>query len=193
MRLPSLPMLFKKNHNRGFSLIELLVTLAISIVIVSAVLFRFDSFDSVVVLKSIAYEVALTVREAQIFAVSAAGDSAGTFDTPYGVYVSDINQQDYIFFEDSNGNMDFDVSDTVIETYTINSKYTFVDLCVNSSCGLNQLSLVFQRPEFDPQIKAGGAPVSPTSATIRVGIKDDPSTTFSVVVGLTGQVTVTTP
>ncbi len=187
-------MLCKKNNtNRGFSLIELLVTLAISIIIVSAVLFRFDSFDSVVVLKSIAYEIALTVREAQVFAVSAAGDSAGTFDTPYGVYISDINQQSYIFFEDSNGNLNFDNSDTIIETYTMNSKYNFVDLCVNASCGLSKLSLVFQRPEFDPNIQAVGAPANKTSATIQVGMTDDPSTTFSVIVGLTGQVTVTTP
>jgi len=186
-------MFFKKSKNRGFSLIELLVTLAISIIIVSAVLFRFDTFDSVVVLKSIAYEIALTVREAQVFAVSAAGDTAGTFDTPYGVYIDDVNQQQYIFFEDSNANLDFDNNDSIIETYTMNSKYSFVDLCVNTSCGLSNLSLVFQRPEFDPNIEASGAPANKTSATIQIGMVDDPTTTFSVIVGLTGQVTVTTP
>ena len=187
-------MLSKKHKNLGFSLIELLVTLAISILIVSAVLFRFDAFDSVVVLKSIAYEIALTVREAQVFAVSAAGDTGGVFDTPYGVYVNNVNRQDYIFFDDSNNNFRYDSgSDTIIETYTMNNKYQIVDMCVNATCGKNNVSLVFQRPNFDPNIVSSPVQANPTSATIRIGMTDDPNTTFSVIVGLTGQVTVTTP
>ena len=187
-------MLSKKQKSLGFSLIELLVTLAISIIIVSAVLFRFDAFDSVVVLKSITYEIALTVREAQIFAVSAAGDTSGAFNTPYGVYVDRNNPVDYIFFEDSNNILRYDNgTDSIIETYTMNSKYNIVDLCVDATCNKNNLSLTFQRPNFDPNIVSSPAQVNPTSATIRVGMTDDPNTTFSVVVGLTGQVTVTTP
>jgi prepilin-type N-terminal cleavage/methylation domain-containing protein len=189
-------MLFKNKNNRGFSLIELLVTLAISIVVVSAVLFRFDSFDSVVVLKSIAYEVALTVREAQIFAVSAAGDTSGNFDTPYGVYVNLNNPQEYIFFEDnfpSTPNLQYDSGqDNIIETYTMNSKYQFFELCVDANCNPNWVSLVFQRPNFDPTIRSSIGS-SASSATFRVSMTDNSATTFSVVVGLTGQVSVTSP
>lgn len=187
-------MLYKKYNARGFSLIELLVTLAISILMVSAVLFRFDSFDSVVVLKSIAYEIALTVREAQVFAVSASGDTSGTFDTPYGVYIDSNSPNNYIFFEDSNNNLQYESgTDTIIETYTMNAKYQVSDLCVNSTCSKNSVSIVFQRPNFDPTITSSLPETNPISATIQVGMVDDPSITFSVLVGLTGQITVLSP
>lgn len=187
-------MLCKKEISRGFSLIELLVTLAISILIASAVLLRFDAFDSVVVLKSIAYEIALTIREAQVFAVSATGDTAGQFNTPYGVYINTNNPKDYIFFEDSNGNLRYDSgNDTIIETYTVNAKYQIVDLCVNATCSKNDVSLVFLRPNFDPNIVSNPAQANPTSATIRIGMTDNPAITFSVVVGLTGQISVISP
>lgn len=177
---------------KGFSIIELLVTLAIATLVVSAVLVRFDVFDSVVVLKSLAYEVALTVREAQVFSVSTIGDSTGTFDTPYGVYFSEATPQQYVLFED-DGDLVYDADDTILETYEMNAKYELRDLCADATCGRTDLSLVFQRPEFDPIITVAPAVANPTSARIQLGIQEDTATTFSVVVGLTGQVSVEAP
>lgn len=196
-------MSFKQRHTGlsqlGFSLIELLITMAISTLIVSAVLIRFDAFDSVVVLKSIAYEFALTVREAQVFAVSATGDTSGLFEQPYGIYVEMTNPQDYIFFEDTNGNRTYNSgTDVILETYSMNGKYEWRDLCVDTTsgqtCGLNSISMVFQRPEFDPTINTTGPVVAnPIAARVQVGIIGDGSITFTTVVGLTGQISVESP
>ncbi len=175
---------------RGFSLIELLVTIAISTLIASAVLVRFSAFDSVVILKTIAYEIALTLREAQVYAVSATGDTAALFDSPYGVYFDTNAPQNYIFYEDSNGNLDYDgpSTDTILETYTMNPKYQISDLCVGGSCGQSDLSVAFQRPEFDANLVPNGS-----SGSIVISLVDTPATTFTVTVGNTGQISVTSP
>lgn len=178
---------------RAFSLIELLVTLAISTVIAAAILIRFDAFDSVVVLKSIAYEIALTIREAQVYAVSAAGDSAGTFRTPYGVAFSMATPQQYVLFEDSNNNGVYDTAgDTIVTTYTMNGKYEIEDLCAEASCGRTALSVIFRRPEFDPIVAETPDVPNASRAQIFVGLADvtATSTQFVVIVGATGQVSV---
>ena len=182
---------------RGFSLVELLVTLAISTIIVGGVLIRFNAFDSVVVLKSIAYEVALTIREAQVFAVSATGNQAMTsqFDQPYGVHFDLANPQQYILYENAAGTLEYGSGDTIIETFTMNQKYEINDICVTpasggESCTATTLSVAFQRPEFRAYIFPGTDPVQ---SRVTFTMVDDPSTTFSVVVGVTGNITVESP
>ena len=187
-RQPQQPPCARSFRRRGFSLIELLVTLAIATLVVSAVLVRFEAFDSVVVLKSIAYEIALTLREAQVYAVSATGDTSGVFQSPYGVYFAAATPQDYTFFEDTNGNLTYDGGDSVIEVFTMNERYEISDLCTDSTCGRSTVSVVFERPEFDANI----TPVA-DEATIELSLVDDPSTTFQVIVGLTGQISVISP
>ena len=179
----------RQKYRWGFSLVELLVTITISTLIASAVLVRFNAVDSVVILKTIAYEIALTLREAQVYAVSATGDTGGAFESPYGVHFSIANPQDYIFFED-NGNLTYDgePTDTILETYTMNSKYQITDLCVGASCGQSSLTAVFERPEFDANLTPAGS-----AGSVVLSLVDGATITFTVTVGSTGQISVSSP
>lgn len=185
-------MVSKKTHSRGFSLIELLVALAISALITAALLVRFSIFDSVVVLKNLAYELALTIRESQVYALSAAGDTSGFFRRPYGVYIAD-GAHEYYLFEDTNTNLRYDSGvDTIVNTYQMNSSYFIESICTTASgsavesCNRNWISIVFQRPEFDPIITTN-ASSNDSAARIQLGISSA-SDIFSVQVGITGQI-----
>ncbi len=68
----------------GFTLTELLISCAIIALVSTIVLVKYGSFDSTVLLKSAAYEIALTLREAQVRSVSVSGEG-GEFSYPYGV------------------------------------------------------------------------------------------------------------
>lgn len=61
---------------RGFTLVELMVTISIMVLVTSAVLVRHTSFNSAVLLENQAYEIAFDIRQTQLLAVSARGRDA---------------------------------------------------------------------------------------------------------------------
>ena len=76
----------KKNaKNAGFTIIELLVVIFIFGVISSLVIFNYGAFRSDVSVENLAQDVALTIRRAQIYAVSTKGADNTTFPS-YGVH-----------------------------------------------------------------------------------------------------------
>jgi prepilin-type N-terminal cleavage/methylation domain-containing protein len=70
---------------RGFSLIELIITVSIMLIVTSAVLFRQAKFSSDILITNMAYEVALSVREAAVLGLSSRQDSSG-YRVGYGVH-----------------------------------------------------------------------------------------------------------
>lgn len=81
--------LFKNNTkiNSGFTIIELLVVIFIFGVISSLVIFNYGAFRSDVSVENLAQDIALTIRRAQIYAVSTKGADNTTFPS-YGVHFS---------------------------------------------------------------------------------------------------------
>lgn len=158
-------------QTHGFSLIELLVTIAISTLIVLVVILRFSAYDNIVILKNETFNLALNIREAQLIAVgqSVATGVPGVEDEPvvHGFYVNfdpDNNPatpaRDYHIFKDtSTGGYrvdKFDAGDLVIETETLEDRYEIRDICLNgttacASAGqVGQVSIGFVRPSYDP-------------------------------------------
>ena len=87
------------NMNKGFTLVELLISLAIFAVMTALLVAKYGNFDSSVLLTDTAYDVALAVRTAQTYGVSVknAGASAADFNKAYGV---DFDESDF----DASGN-----------------------------------------------------------------------------------------
>ncbi len=75
------------NHNScGFSLIELIITVSIMLIVTSAVLFRQAKFSSDVLITDMAYEVALSIRDAAVSGLSSKASSTIPYKTGYGVH-----------------------------------------------------------------------------------------------------------
>ena len=94
----STPSLFSQAV-RAFSLIELLVAVSIFVVISTVILANHSRFNSSVLLGALAYDLALSVREAQVFGTSVR-EFSSSFQVGYGVHFEIGSPQLFYFFAD---------------------------------------------------------------------------------------------
>jgi prepilin-type N-terminal cleavage/methylation domain-containing protein len=169
----------------GFTLIELLISCAIISIITALVLVKYSGFDSTVLLKSAAYEMALGIREAQVKSVSVMRGSSG-FDSMYGVFFSQAKEYGYLRI---NGGVAESLGST-----TLPRSMQISDVCVDRgagyTCGITSFGISFRRPEFKA-IYIASVPTSTIQrAKIRLNSTRDPSKVFYVEVTQFGQISV---
>ncbi len=165
-------------------MIELLIVLAIIALITAVVLARYRSFNSTVLLRDLAYEVALSVREAQVLGISVRGQG-GVFTDAYGVHFTSGTTYTSFIDEDDNGRYDMGED---LSSYTIGQGNAITDLCAETTCGLDSLDVLFRRPEPDALFFTDPA-VSPIgSARVVLGGQD--GGTRAVRIWSTGQIAV---
>jgi len=58
---------YKLKANQGFSLIELMVTIGILVLVSGVVFFNHSQFNNHVIIENLAYEISLTIRQAQSY------------------------------------------------------------------------------------------------------------------------------
>lgn len=164
-----------RSSSRGFTLVELLISIAIIGIVTSTVLVKYKSFDSTVLLKGAAYEIALTLREAQVKSIGAMGTStSGNFNVSYGVSfdVTDAGKSTYTVFTYSTTTpyrtprlieteelfLTY-AYPSVVQTYTFDREMVVRDICIIETSGetcnsltddatLSRLDISFRRPEF---------------------------------------------
>jgi prepilin-type N-terminal cleavage/methylation domain-containing protein len=128
----------------GFTLIELMVVLLIVVLISLVILTSTQRFNSAILLRSLAYEVGLSVREAQLYGVAvhyspspSSCSSGGTsnFCSAFGVHFDPNVKNSFFIFADSNTNGVYDsVSETPpIETFKAQYGFTISTLCAIDS------------------------------------------------------------
>ena len=174
----------KKKKRGGFTLAELLVVIFISSLLTTITLFDFKSFTSETVFKNKALDVALAIREVQIYGVGGK-KIAGVEDTRYGVYFDNDTYSDntttsqFYIFADTNKNNTYDPGEE-IETITLDKTdgYEIDDVCLYNSkwyttygyqgsiapliCGDGMdrygrfyIALLFRRATVAPSVNAG--------------------------------------
>lgn len=206
----------------GFTLVELLVVVLMITLITMMLLLRQSKFNSSTLLRSLAYSVALSVRQAQVYGTSVFGTTTaqslciggsyalGTcYSAGYGLYFDTASPGQYSLFADLNNNGSYD-SGEAVQTFKFGKGYQISEICAldeslgkrycsgadNDSGLITQLNIVFKRPNPDAQFSAlnAGTPVAGNFASAYIQVKNTASSdaTRSVYVNTTGQIIVQT-
>ncbi len=197
---------------KGFTLIELMVSFAIMAIVSTVIIYNHQKFNDNLEITNLSYEVALALRQAQVYGVSVRDFKEGgvstseenRFSTPYGIHfgatASGKNKDNtsFIFFADVNKDGKYSASaDTVLQKTDIGRGNYVYALCnqENSAwyCDLgnpvkrDKLDITFVRPEPDARFKfsSGTDP-----KTVRVCLKSPQGRVKEVAVYSTGQISV---
>lgn len=149
-----------RSGQAGFTLIEMMIVIAIMLILGAVVIFQYRLFDSQLLLRNLAYEIALTVRESQTLGIGVRGTS-GVFTAAHGVRFEPGTT--YRIFRDDNRNNRYDADET-LSTFTIERNNRIADLCVDGVCGRSSLDIMFQRPDPDARFYPPGSDAQITVA-----------------------------
>lgn len=173
----------------GFTLVEMLIAVSIIAIISAVLMYQYTAFDSQLLLRNMAYEIALSVRQAQRLGTGVQQDGSGNFDRPYGVRFG--LGPTYQLFRDTNRNYKYDNGE-VVTTFELTRGNQIDLLCINTTtCGQNYIEFVFLRPDPDARIVVDGNTSSgASSATIRIASTRNPSDMRTITVSVTGQIAI---
>lgn len=192
---------------------ELMVVISIATIIMTALVIQQSKWNDSLTVSTQAYELALMIRQAQIYSLAVREDVSGTgdkFNIGYGVYFDYSDFTRYIFFADRNGNKKYDASpaDEAIETKTfirgvtidricgIKNSGQFEERCSPNGGGLGNVvkaSVTFFRPETKASIlflNSGGNPSNNVIAPGKIYLRSAGGKVSSVKVEATGQVSI---
>jgi type II secretory pathway pseudopilin PulG len=188
---------FKPAKVGGFGLIELMVSISIMVLVTTIILAKQSSFNSAVLLRSQAYEIALAVREVQMGVVSAGSDGTGAFRSVQGIYFDTGSNGTYRIFKDagSPGNMRYDSSEEYGKQGFVDPRFEIRAIrAVGGTMAGTGLSVVFVRPNFDAKFYDSSGQINASSVEIDVARKNitgtGPSVLRTVEITATGQISV---
>ena len=187
------------NLKKGFTLVELMVSVAIFAFMTAFIVSKYGNFNQGILLTNLAYDVALTIRNAQFYGLNVksnpiSGALPNQFNYAYGVHfdksVSNDNNKKVVFFVDiiSDGLYD-STKDGEITTSNIRKGNYVSNLCVGSPCtSVSSLDITFLRPDPNAIINANGGATKNSYAEITLQSTD--GTQRKVSVRSNGQISV---
>ena len=176
-----------------------MVTIGIFVLMTALILARYDVYSYGSLLSNVAYDVALTIRQAQTYGTSvkvadSTANDYSNYKAAYGVHFDMSSPSQFILFSDVNNNGTRDGSDLTITTYNIKKGTRITGLCSGSdsaSCtNRSMLAVSFRRPEPKAIICDENGNCVYGYAKITVAFGDDPANRRDIVVRSVGQVTV---
>lgn len=201
----------KRFKNKGFTLVELTVSIAIFVTFTAVALFNYPRFSNRVSLDLLTHNIALMIRQAQTFGLGV--KSFGGLFPPYGVKFTP-NSKTFTFFGDvcGPGGAADGVYNSALctpsgedkeyyELFTIpKGSNEIVALCTNEpnvnpldpgaspGCGKTSLDITFRSPRPDARIIANGSGSLAVDAEIIVS--NGGGEAKVIVVGKTGQISI---
>lgn len=136
--------------NKGFTLLELNLTIAILVIITASLLISYPNLSAITSLKKTSQDIVLAIREAQVYSLSVKAFGVAEYYKGYGIHFDIAQPNSLIIFSDFDPeDRDYQVSEN-LQTFAIQTKDKIGDLCgINGgveTCGLNQLDIIFLRP-----------------------------------------------
>lgn len=210
----------KQIASAGFTLIELMAVCGIMAVMAGIILANQGKFGGQVLLQNFAYDVALSVRQAQVYGISVQRFSNGKFNAGYGVYIDrSVSTTNYVLFGDNDTTTPGGLPDGLYkeglddatQRISVTRGYFISKLCVpagsDASCTggteVSQVDIVFVRPEPDALIGWRDNDVAKTlhqclpsraaancGSSARIVMQSPRGDTMSVLVYNNGQITV---
>ncbi len=180
---------------------ELLISVAIIALVTTLVLVRHSSFESTVLLKSAAYDIAIALREAQVKSLSQVRSegSQESFTYSYGLsFVPGNNVYPSFIFkhEEQYPYHDCTISKD-INDFTLDRSMQVYDVCIYigsvENCTVDRLDISFRRPEYKALFFAEGTTdysTTITSAKIKVNSTRGSGEIFVIDVTNLGQISV---
>lgn len=188
-----------KNKNKGFTLIELLTVIAIFAVVTATVMANYKGFGDRTMLKNLAYNIGLAIREAQVSGLTGRNVdiSGGDYYATYGTYFNLNNPKRVVMFKDRSTlgtqfRYDDVTEDVPGSSFDILGGNKITSLCVytavTGNCSpVNELHISFKRPQPDAYIYSDvGGPYP--RASIEVSSRENNK--FYIVVEAAGQISV---
>ena len=153
--------MMQKNSSRqsGFTMVELAVTMGIFVMLTSVVLANYRTFSNNADFLNVADNVALSLREAQIYgvgskgAVVSCGAPASSFNCAYGVSFP-RGGTSYIIFVDKDDSHTYETGEEV-ETVALPSNTIIGDTVCGTGCA-DGVDITFKRPDPDARIVSRG-------------------------------------
>lgn len=163
----------KKDVQRGMTLVELMIVLAIFLVLTGVIIFDYSSFRSAISTQNLANDIALSIRKAQSYAIGVRGIDS-LFGHGHGIYfttksggsnlISGSNKSFIIYYDlNDNGKYDYSASATSCGNPSLGNECEEI-LSINSSDEISaiyldgseiaqatggMLDIVFKRPNPD--------------------------------------------
>lgn len=207
--------LARKNAQAGFTLVEMLVVLFIIGILTLIIFSGQTSFNRTLSLNNTAYDIALSIRQAQSYGLSSQIFTSIS-NAGYGIHLDSVPATSYIFFADTLGNSCTNaqpdckpgnglysntdnngdgIPDELVQTYNLANGFKITSYCVYTSptktCtgggGLTKMDISFTRPNTATIVKGyTGAWATYTDACIVLSSQNGDSRYVSV--SQTGQV-----
>jgi len=203
----------KKIRERGFTLVELLISLSIVAVILTTLVSRQSIYTDGAALSNLADEISLTVFQTQAYGIGVREFSPGSsnFSVSYGLTLSLLgsgSNKAYLTFVDRNSNKLYDGdwscpiggASECVEKVNISRGNLIDSICVVRTSGVDQCNVAervdisFARPRTEAQItffNGGGQVFAPSNIQgVKIVLKSPAGATRSIVVYNTGQISV---
>lgn len=190
-----------KKFGYGFTIIELVVVIAIVVIITGVVLLRQRDFDNTTLLKNTGYEFALSVKEAQSYGVSVRRE-VGNVGGRYGIHINlDSPKSTILYTDNSVENNSYDVGEER-QVNEFEKSFSIKSICVVpmggeeecsnvSDSSIKGLEILFVRPNPDAHlyvVRVGNVLESVSKARVTIG--NARGKTIDVVITSIGQVSV---
>ena len=200
------------NKSQGFTLVEFVVVVTIGVIILATVIGGQTKYNDMASLKSVAEDLSLTIRQAQIYGVSVkgVGTAQTDFTLPYGIFLDSVGSTNkYVYYADKNKNGYFDgnydcTSDPVGECLSVipfprgNKISSICRMFVDGTetCDVGRADATFTRPSTEAKFwlwdNVGYAQIQVTTSMkgIKVNLLSPGGKTKAVTLFKTGQISI---